>query len=185
MKKIISFLLFFVSVALVHAQKRISDSATNKLPVLIQTNAPVKNASKVIPTYPDIIVTALTIQKNGIGYYANYTLKNTGNAPVKKGWLHVQGYINTTAGACGGSGVVSSIAEKEQLLNPGESISGTQKISLAGLTVGNTYTYIFSAMQAIKLDEGKPTEKWVSSNNKFEESDITNNQKRINFVLQL
>ena len=177
--------MFVVHVAFVQAQTRKYDTTTNKQPAFIQTTVPVKNVSKVIPSYIDIVVSALSIQKTGTGYFANYTLKNIGTAPVKKGWLHVQGYINSTAGACGGGSVAKTIAEQEELLNPGESVSGSQKIALNGLTVGSSYLYIFSAMQAIQLDEGKPTEKWVSSNNKFVESDITNNQKRINFILQL
>lgn len=185
MKKIALLLIIIVQATFVQAQIRKYDTTNNKQPLIIQTNTPVKNISKVIPTYIDIIVSDLSIQKNGTGYFANYTLKNIGTAPVKKGWLYVQGYINTTAAACGGSVVVGTIVEQGQMLNPGQSISGSLKISLNGLTVGSTYLYIFSAMQAIQLDEGKPTERWVSSNNKFVESDITNNQKRMNFTLQL
>ncbi len=84
MEKVIPALLLIVFMNSAAAQKRL-DTSVKKIPALQKTTMPVKNASKVIPKYPDIIITSLQVQKGGVsGFYATFTLKNIGNAPVKK-----------------------------------------------------------------------------------------------------
>lgn len=179
MKKLLLILLIASNVASVSAQKKTVNSDT-KQPVLIKKNTPVVKQQ----TYPDMIVTALNVQKdNLLGYVVNYTLKNAGNAPVKKGLLSLQGYINTTNNPCGGGKLPIPLSVQEELLNPGESISGQEYISY-NLSNRQSYTYILSIMGAMKVAVGTPNEKWVCSINNFQESDITNNQAQISFVAQ-
>ncbi len=178
MKKLLLILLIALNVASVSAQKKPVNSNA-KQPVLVKKISPVIKQ----PKYPDMIVTALSVQKNNLGYVVNYTLKNAGNAPVKKGLLSLQGYINTTNNPCGGGKLPIPLSAQEELLNPGESISGQEHISY-NLSNGQSYMYILSVMGAMKVAAGTPNEKWVCSINSFQESDITNNQAQISFVAQ-
>ena len=178
MKKSISLILLLAVAALCNAQRKTG-------PALKETPVPQKNISKLLPKLADIIVSSLSITKEGSQYYANYTFKNIGNAPVKKGWLYAQGYINNTSQPCGGSSTTVLIPEKDESLNPGESINGKLIINPTGLTIGSTYTYILSAMNAKKNNEGTPYEEWVCENYNFQESNIENNLKTATFILQL
>lgn len=180
------FLSLLIATSLAgNAQRTKSDSLANKTPAINKSILPSKSISKAVPKQPDIIVTALSISRQGSVYYASYTLKNAGTAAVKKGWLSAQGYINSRQHPCGGSVTTVMVPEKDELLNPGESISGKLPISLNGLTIGSTYTYILSAMNAGKVDAGTPYERWVCENHLFQESNIENNLKQATFVLQL
>lgn len=178
MKKSLSLILFLAIAVLCNAQRKTG-------PAMKETPVPQKNISKLLPKLPDIIVSNLSISKVGAYYYANYTLKNIGNAPVKKGWLSAQGYINNTKQPCGGSETTSLIPEKDEWLNPGGSINGKLIINPNGLTIGSTYTYILSAMNAKKNNEGTPYEEWICENYTFQESNIENNLKTATFILQL
>lgn len=128
---------------------------------------------------PDMVITNISFSPNTSNTYAvNYSLKNVGTAPVKKGLLSVQGYIN--GAPAGGGNSTSLTSEINQLLNPGESMSSRNTFSTNGIIVGNAYTFEL-CVNGMKSNVGTASETWVGQ--EFSELNFTNNVIQSSFTI--
>ncbi|MFT3979283.1 MAG: hypothetical protein QM687_02360 [Ferruginibacter sp.] len=128
---------------------------------------------------PDVIVTDINFAPNtGNTYLVNYTLKNTGTAPVKKGLLSVQSYIS--GGAAGGAKTTTLGSEINQLLNPGESITSKHTFSTTGLVPNTPYPFML-CVNGMKVNAGTSSEAWVGQ--QFSELNYANNSLQNIFTI--
>lgn len=159
------------------AQTQTTTTKITNLPITGQT------ATGIIytppPVLPDLIITNVTFAPNSSNTYTvNYTLKNIGNAPVKKGLLAVQSYIN--GHEAGGGKAFTMLSEANQLVNPGETVSSSSTFGTNGIIPGNTNNFSIN-VNGVKINSGTSSEKWVGQ--QFEELNYANNAFQSNFVI--
>ena len=143
-------------------------TTTTQNPAAVISNAPTaasQTATGILytppPALPDIIITQIAFAPNSSNTYAvQYTLKNVGTSPVKKGLLSVQSYIN--GGAAGGSKSFTLVSEANQLVNPGESVSSSSTFSTSGIIPGNTYNFSMN-VNGGQINTGTSSEKMGGS----------------------
>lgn len=145
-----------------------------------QANPSTTSTTNSMPTVlPDIIVTDINLSPNTANtYMVKYTLKNIGNTTVKKGLLSVQSFIN--GNPLGGAKTTTIPSEINQLLNPGESISGNHTFSTTGIIPNTPYT-IMLCVNGMKINGGTLSEAWVGQ--QFTELNYTNNSMQSTFTI--
>lgn len=176
MKKIAFIAFFLTGVMAADAQIGTAPVSGMKKPA----TQPVKvNTMPPANPLPDIIITNISFVPNTANtYFVNYILKNVGVAPVKKGLLSVQSYIN--GNPSGGGKCFSQATEINQSLNSGESVNSKNTFSITGLTAGQNYTFEL-AVNGMKANAGTASQTWVGQ--QFAESNFTNNSIQSTFTI--
>ena len=144
------------------ARKTSTPSATTPVVTAPATTTPV-----VTENLPDIIISALSTSYSPGQVTINYTITNIGKVGVKRGLLFVEGAIIGIGSGCGTMVVTAPVSEKERLLNPGETVSGSFSCSKS-LTAGQNFKYRLN----------------VSMLQNVKESNTANNSSEASFTAQ-